>query len=261
MVRRLFERLLNDPRRARWALVAMLAMAAAYNVVCINLALLHGIPSPPPFLAIPPDAYFFWASFFYTPALLAGWLFAAGFSQVVARALGGTGGFEDTLAALGVATALATLPALLPDLAITFVQVIGWMDYGPWYASVHGGGVWFYIVWAYLLAYLAAFGLLYREAIGAAHRLARGPAWIAAILAFGAYQGFIILHPLKGCRVFDACIGQPGFATLAQELCEDGRRWLKQAGAISGCLRTADSGRSASSTPSPVPSSPSSAPA
>ena len=188
-----FARALRDRQRFRRGALAMLAMALAYNIVAIFLAVLHGIPSPAPFLAIPADRYFVWAAIFYTPALLAGWVLAAAVAQIVARRLGGSGSFEDTLALLGHATALATLPALVPDLVITFVQVAGWMDYAPWYASVHGGGIWFWIVWAYLILYLAAFLVLYPAALRAVHSLSRQRAAVAGTIAFFVYQGFILI--------------------------------------------------------------------
>ena len=53
-----FARALRDRQRFRRGALAMLAMALAYNIVAIFLAVLHGIPSPAPFLAIPADRYF-----------------------------------------------------------------------------------------------------------------------------------------------------------------------------------------------------------
>jgi hypothetical protein len=181
------------PRRLALGAGAMLVMSLAYNIVAINLAIIGGVPVPPPFLAIPADGYFFWAALFYTPALMAGWVFAGACVQLAARALGGNGSFEDTLAVLGVATAIATLPALLPDLAITFVQLAGAMDYAAWRASVDGFGVWFWIVWAYLVVYIAAFAVLYPAAVRAAHHLAGPAAWVAGLAGFALYQGFILL--------------------------------------------------------------------
>jgi len=183
----------RNPRRLALGTLAMVAMSLAYNVVAINLAIIGGVPAPPPFLAIPADRYFFWASFFYTPALLAGWVFASACVQLMARRFGGAGQFEDTLAVLGVATVVATLPALVPDLAITFVQVFGWMDYAPWRESVDTFGVWFWIVWAYLAVYILAFVVLYPAAVRAVYDLAGAGAWIGGIAGFALYQGFILL--------------------------------------------------------------------
>jgi hypothetical protein len=183
----------EEPHAHRTGLISMIAMSLAYTLVSIFLAIIGGTPNPTPFLRIPSEEYFFWASFFYAPLLLLGWVLGSAVAQIAARALGGPGTFEATLAALGIATAIATLPALVPDLALTFVQAIGVMDYEPWFYSVTHGGVWFWIVWAYLGLYLLAFLVLYPAAIIAVHRLARGRAAVAGIAGFAAYQGFIFL--------------------------------------------------------------------
>jgi hypothetical protein len=67
------------------------------------------------------------------------------------------------------------------------------MDYAPWFYSVTHGGVWFWIVWVYLIAYLLAFCVLYPAAAIAAHGLGRARAVLTGIASFAAYQGFIFL--------------------------------------------------------------------
>lgn len=186
-------RVLSRPQRGRFAFLAMLAMAIAYTLVAVFLAIIGGTPNPAPYLRIPDDSYFFWASFFYTPVLLFGWVLASAVMQIVARALGGSGRFEDTLAVLGVATAVATLPALIPDLALTSVQVVGAMEYEPWFYSVTHGGAWFWIVWVYLLAYIVAFSVLYPATAIAVHGLSVTKAIATGIASFAIYQGFIFL--------------------------------------------------------------------
>jgi hypothetical protein len=191
-VRGFFERLQKNERRSRIALQAMLAMSAAYALVSVFLAILHGIPWAP-FLRIPDATYYFWASFLYVPALLLGWVFGAAILHLAARGLGGGGSFEDTLALTGVATALAILSSLVPDLIITGAQVTGLADYAAWYASVQAGGIWFVVTWLYLTLYLAAFLWFYAVAAAVAHRLAGYRAALAGLTGFAAYQGFILI--------------------------------------------------------------------
>lgn len=171
----------------------MIAMSAAYTLVAVFLAIIGGTPNPQPYLRIPSEQYFFWASFFYAPVLILGWVLAGAVMQIVGRALGGSGSFEGTLAVLGVATAVATLPGLVPDLALTFVQLTGAMDYEPWFYSVTHGGVWFLIVWVYLGLYLLAFCILYPAAAMATHGLGRGRAVVVGLVSFAVYQGFIFV--------------------------------------------------------------------
>ncbi|HZP19806.1 MAG TPA: YIP1 family protein [Bauldia sp.] len=187
-----FARLLRDPRRLRIAWQAMLAMSFAYALVSVFLAGLHGIPWTP-FLRIPDDSYYFWASFFYVPVLMLGWVFGAAILHLSARGLGGTGSFEDTLALAGVATALATLSSLVPDLLITGAQITGLADYAAWYASVQGGGFWFVATWTYLTLYLVLFLWFYARVVAAAHGLAGYRLAVATLAGFAAYQGFILI--------------------------------------------------------------------
>jgi hypothetical protein len=184
---------LVQPRPGRAGFIAMIAMSLAYTLVSVFLAIIGGTPNPPPYLRIPSEQYFFWASFFYAPVLILGWVLASAVMQIVGRALGGSGSFEGTLAVLGVATAVATLPALIPDLALTFLQVVGAMEYEPWFYSVTHGGAWFWIVWVYLGLYLIAFCILYPAAAKAVHSLERGKAILAGLVSFAAYQGFIFV--------------------------------------------------------------------
>jgi hypothetical protein len=188
-----FETLLVDSARARIGALSMCAMSLLYTLVSINLAVIGGTPNPPPWLRIPTADYFYWASFFYATAILSGWVFGSAVAHLSARMLGGSGSFEDTLALLGFATATATLPALVPDLALTFVQVVGLMDYEPWFHSVTHGGAWFFGVWAYLALYLVCFCVFYPSAVRAVHGLSRSRALGAGLAGFVAYQLFILV--------------------------------------------------------------------
>lgn len=187
-----FTRLAAHPRRMAIGLAAMLVMSGAYTLVCVFLALLHGLPWVP-WLRIPDETYYYWTSFVYAPTLLVGWVLAAALLQIFGRLLGGAGSFEATLAVSGVATAVATLGTLVPDLVVTSVQMAGWMDYGAWLASVRGGGVWAWITWAYLVLYLVLFCVLYPAAVIAVHRLPPIRAALAGLAAFAVYQAFLFL--------------------------------------------------------------------
>ena len=187
------ETLSRDSARVRIGASAMFGMSLLYTLVSVNLAVIGGTPNPPPWLRIPTADYFYWASYFYAPVLLSGWVFASAIVHLASRSLGGQGSLDDTVALLGFATAAATLPALVPDLAPTLVQVVGLMDYEPWFHSVTHGGAWFYAVWVYLAAYLVYFCVLYPTAARTAYGLNRWSGLVAGISGFVAYQTFIFV--------------------------------------------------------------------
>jgi hypothetical protein len=188
-----FRYLLLDRHRGARGFVAMFTVGMLYTLVAHFLDRLHAPPVPPPFLAIPADRYFHWATYFYTLSMLAAWVLASAILQVSSRLLGGWGTFEDTLALAGWASALGTLATLLPDLTLTSVQVMGLADYGTWRYSVDHGGAWFYIVWAYLLLYGALFLVFYTAVVRVVHRLSVGKSALVGTVGFLAYQGFLIL--------------------------------------------------------------------
>jgi hypothetical protein len=188
-----FSELSRHPARGAIGAWAMVVMSALYTIVPVFLTVLKGVPVPEPFLRIPSDRYFYWASYFYVPALLAGWVFGSAVLQIVARSLGGTGTFEDSLVLIGFATATATAAALVPDLLVTSVQIAGLMDYGAWRRSVDGFGPWFFLTWAYLIAYAVLFLAFYVAVARTLHRLEGWRAATCGVVGFAAYQGFILI--------------------------------------------------------------------
>jgi hypothetical protein len=189
----IFESLLLDSARMQIGALSMLVMSLLYTLVSINLAVIGGTPNPAPWLRIPTEEYFRWASYFYALALISGYVFASAVTHLLARAFGGRGSFEDTFALLGFATSVATLPALVPDLALTFLQVVRFMDYEPWFYSVTHGGAWFYVVWAYLVVYVVCFCVFYPTVVRAVHRLSWPRAALVGVTGFVAYQGFVFI--------------------------------------------------------------------
>lgn len=177
--------LLDWPVKRRSGYLAMLAIASAYTVVCGLLAWRGVDPVPGPWLRIPAESYYLWALLFYGAALLAGWLLAAAVMQLWARALDGVGVFEDLVATLGMATALATLPTLVPDLV---TNLFGIYD-GPWSKSWWGWS----LAIGWMTAYLVLFLTLYPRAVRAVHGLNRRRSLFVGLGGFVLYQGFIFI--------------------------------------------------------------------
>lgn len=177
--------LLDWPVKRRAGYLAMTTIACAYTVV-FGLMALHGLdPVPDPWLRIPADRYYLWSVAFSGPALLAGWLLAAATMQLWARTLGGEGAFEDLAATLGVATALATLATLIPDLAMNVLGIYG----DPWTKTWWG---WTLAI-GWMTAYVVLFLVGYPRAVRAVHGLSRARAALVGVSGFLLYQGFIFI--------------------------------------------------------------------
>ncbi|MDH3397630.1 MAG: YIP1 family protein [Acidimicrobiia bacterium] len=172
------------PSGWRRGLTLMALMALAYTVVDVQLAFNGVAPIPDPFLRIPAGEYYKWAALFYGAAILAGWLLATGVMQLAARAAGGVGEFESLVAATGLATAVATLPTLIPDL-ITSTSGI----YDTWATS----GLSTALPWLYMALYVFLFLVYYPLAVAAVHDVSRGRAIVIGLTGYLLYQGFIFI--------------------------------------------------------------------
>jgi Yip1 domain len=184
-----FDELLADPRCLRYGTMALLSNAALYTVVYVFLILGHGRPTVfKPWLAIEPERYYRFDVFLLAPSMLMGWLVASGLSQLLGRAFGGTGKFEDTASALGFATAIASWWTLLHDLVTSFLGAVGVIDQRSYEDALSSPTGLRTMLWLLMLGYLASFVLLYTRGVGAAHRLPFGRALATGATAFLAYQ-------------------------------------------------------------------------
>lgn len=100
--RRTFEALMNDARRLKFGLLALLISVVLYTLVYVFLTIGGGAPSAfTPWLAIPKEAYYYYNRFFLAPSMFMGWILAAGVAQLLSRLFGGKGSFEDMLSVFG----------------------------------------------------------------------------------------------------------------------------------------------------------------
>jgi hypothetical protein len=79
-----------------------------------------------PWLAIPPEQYRFYQLFFYVPFGLIAWILGAGLIQILCRALGGQGTFEQNLNILGI---VVFTPFVFVDTADTLFMIL---NHGNW---------------------------------------------------------------------------------------------------------------------------------
>jgi hypothetical protein len=101
--------------------------------------------------------------------------------QLVSRALGGQGRFEDLATTLAWDTGVATLFTVVPDFTSSALGV-----YETWDPT---GLSW--VLFSTL--YLIAFGILYTSAVRAVHSLSLRSALLVSLGGFVLYQGFIFL--------------------------------------------------------------------
>jgi hypothetical protein len=159
-------------------------MAIGYSLVEWFLYRERFDPIPAPFLRIPNDSYYAWATLFGAPTIIGGWLVASALIQLIPRAAGGSGRFEDLATALAWATGVATVFSLLPDLATSAFGVYG--AYGRQPIS-HVTQL------IFLSLYLLAFLVLYSSSIRVVHALRWRLASVIGVGGFLVYQTFIFL--------------------------------------------------------------------
>lgn len=192
--RRTFEALMNDDRRLKFGLLALLITVVLYTLVYVFLTIGGGAPSAfTPFLAIPKDVYYFYNQFFLAPSLFMGWILAAGVAQLLSRPFAGKGSFEDNLSVFGFSISLASLASLLHDLPDTFLGAIGVIDLREYEVALNSPTIWRTILWILYGLYFIFFFLLFPKGIGAAQRIRSGPAILIGVVAFIVYQGVFVI--------------------------------------------------------------------
>jgi hypothetical protein len=126
--------------------------------------------------------------FLLAPSMITAWLLAGAIGHLLARWLGGNGTFEDTLGALGFATAIASWWTLLHDLVTSFLGALHVIDQRAYEDAMSGPTPSRDILWTMMLAYLLAFLVLFAKGIAAAHGLRAARAAVVGAFAFVTYQ-------------------------------------------------------------------------
>ena len=189
-----FEALLADPRRVRLGALAVASQAALYTLVYVFLVIGHGRPTAfHPWLAIDPEVYYRYDVFFLAPSVFAGWILASGAAFLVGRAAGGRGSFEDTASVLGFGIAAASWTTLLHDLSTSALGALGVMNQRRYEDAMSSATPARTLIWTLMIAYVAAFLVLFTKGIGAAQQVRAPRAAMLALLAFVAYQGVFCL--------------------------------------------------------------------
>jgi len=131
--RKACDRLAVDPRAAWIGLGWALLFLGAYSLTVLIYYLLGHHPLTAGFLTISPDKWYLVQTFTTIPVGLAGFLSLGALAHLLAKAWGGTGGFEATFAALVLANVIpCTLFMLLPELLVAPFFIAAGRAALPW---------------------------------------------------------------------------------------------------------------------------------
>lgn len=192
--RRSLEALLAEPRHVRFGACAVAITGAVYTLVYVFLARNGGRPTVfRPWLALEAETYYQYNQYLHLPSLALAWIAAAGSTQLAARALGGTGAFEATLAVLGVGISIASWWTGLHDLVTTFLGFLGVIDQRAYEDAMNAPTPSRALLWILMTGYATWFVLMFTKGVGAAHRLRVAPAAAAGTLGFVVYQLIFVL--------------------------------------------------------------------
>jgi hypothetical protein len=146
-----------------------------------------------PWLMIPSDSYFWWECVFIGPVILGCGLLAAVCMYLLAKAAGGQGSFDDTLALTGPAIAFATLFTVVPDLIIGVLLVTHVLDLDDWMFGITHPSLTLAVVWAYMLLYVAALMVTLPLVVASVHRLRSSVTVAIGLAGLVVYQGVMFI--------------------------------------------------------------------
>ncbi len=189
-----FDELVRSPDRVPFAFGSVLVTASLYTVIYVLLARGGGYPSSfDPWLAIPAADYYRYDIAFAAPCIFAGWILSAGVVHLASRFARGRGSFEDTLAVLGLGLSAASWTTGLHDLALGILGNVGALDLPAHELAMNAPGIARTVLWVALVAYAAAFLVLFTIGLGAAQRIRVAPAMGLAVVALVVYQSVLFL--------------------------------------------------------------------
>jgi len=146
-----------------------------------------------PWLPIEPEVYYRFEVFMLAPSMALSWLTAAATVQIVGRAFGGKGTFEDTLALLGFGTAVASWWTLAHDLVTAGLGAFGVINQRAYEDAMSSATPFRTLLWLLIAGYLVTFVLLFSKTVASAHGLRGIRATLVGALGFVAYQGVFLI--------------------------------------------------------------------
>jgi hypothetical protein len=178
----------------RAGFVYMLIPTCLYTLMYVMLHLGHGAPSTfTPWLNIPKEQYYFYNQFLAAPSMVLAWFAAAAYVQVVSRAVGGKGTFEETLALLGLSISVAMWTTLLHDLAMSFLSATQIIDARQHEIAMNTPTVWRTILWICFAAYFFAFTVLFYKTVRVAQKTGKIVSFFIGFTGFVLFQGIFLI--------------------------------------------------------------------
>jgi hypothetical protein len=121
---RTFKAVSASPRPLSIGLKAVPAVGALTALTAAGLAVSGALVTAPAVLALAPENYYFWEMIFALPVFVLAWL-AAGFAGGLAGLGRASGSFKGYLSSLGLALAVPTLLALIPQAVLAVLLLLG----------------------------------------------------------------------------------------------------------------------------------------
>jgi hypothetical protein len=122
--RRTFKVVSSGTRPLAAGLKTVLVVGALYTLAAAGLAVSGALVTAPPVLKLVPENYYFWEMFFALPVFAAAWL-AAGIFGGLASPRGGPGSFRGFMSSLGLALAVPSLLAWIPQAVLAVLLLLG----------------------------------------------------------------------------------------------------------------------------------------
>jgi hypothetical protein len=184
--RRTFRALSSGPRPLAAGIKAVLTAGCLYALAAAGLAVAGALVTAPPVLKVDPENYYFWEMIFALPVFAAAWL-TAGIIGGLAGARGGRGVFKGFLGSLGLALAVPSLLAWIPQAVLAVLLLLGRKQADVMEWTAHPGPAQMIILGCQVLAVIWMF-ILTASAAGATRKLGRGRA-----AAIGAGTALVFL--------------------------------------------------------------------
>jgi hypothetical protein len=187
--RRAMEALLAERNRHRFGAYAVAITCVVYGLVYVFLAHNGGRPTVfRPWLAIPAESYYRYNQYLVVPSIVLAWVSAAGFTQLAARALGGSGSFEDTLTVLGFGLSIASWWTGLHDVVTSFLGFLHVLDQRAYEDAMSSATPFRTMLWFLMVGYVVWLLVMFTKGVGAAHRLRAAAAAVAGTVGVAVYQ-------------------------------------------------------------------------
>lgn len=160
----------------------------------VFLTIGNGAPSVfTPWLNISKDSYYAINRFLLAPSMIMCWLVAAAVIQIVARALHGSGSFEQTLSAIALSISIAMWGGLIHDLPMSLLSAIGVINARQHEIDMNSPTIFRTLLWICYSVYFLLFLILFPTAVRVVHRLSIPKSIALGSAAFILFQLIFVL--------------------------------------------------------------------